>query len=567
MPISPTLALYLSAALQIQQPEDMSSALLIQGGTLITNDSEQPIAEALLVQDGIVLKVGDLGQVMALPEASRARRLDLKGAVLYPGFADGHAHLVSIGLYLNRVNLVGTRSMPGALDRVKEFMDERMISPGEWVHGRGWDQNDWAVQDFPTHQLLSRAFPDNPVLLRRIDGHALLANQAAMSAAGITAQTPDPVGGRILHDADGNPTGVFIDAASSLVSSHAPPISEAELERAVRLSAQALHSRGITAIHDAGASIRQIEMYQKLAASGELGLRVHVMVSASEKTELTYWLKRGPLVDPSGQVNVRAIKVYADGALGSRGAALLEEYADDPGNFGLLLTEAERIQQVALQGLNAGFQVCTHAIGDRANRLALDAYEAAFEKFEKNASQPSRLADARFRVEHAQVVSAADLPRFGALGVLPAMQPQHQSSDMPWAEERVGSERIRGAYAWKSMLDGGAIVIGGSDAPIEQLDPVGAFLSAITRQDIHGKPESGWYPEQCMTRQQGLLQMTAWPAYGAFQEESLGALKPGMRADFTVLDKNLLSDPIKDLREAKVLLTIFDGKIVFQAGE
>jgi predicted amidohydrolase YtcJ len=562
----PSLICAVAAVIGVQTPSNdpNDQALYIHGGTLITNQAEQPEVEAILVYQGRIAALGSEKDVEALALAKNAARLDLKGGVLYPGFADGHAHLIGIGLALNRVDLVGTRSMREVLDRCAEFLNQRDHQAGsesktelanDWLHGRGWDQNDWQIKEFPTHHSLSGAFPERPVLLRRIDGHAALANLAAMQAAGITAQTPDPVGGRIVHDADGNPTGVFIDEAIDLVSEHAPITSDAELERSLRMAAQALHEQGITSIHDAGASRRQIALFQKLAAAGELGLRVHVMVSASKKDELEYWLERGPVKD--SDVQVRAIKVYADGALGSRGAAMLEDYSDDAGNQGLLITSAEEIQELARRGLERGFQVCTHAIGDRANRLTLHAYRKAA------GNDAAKLAAARFRVEHAQVVAVDDLPLFGKWGVLPAMQPQHQTSDMPWVEVRVGPERARGAYAWKSMIDGGGIVIGGSDAPVERLDPVGSFLAAVTRADADGNPVGGWYPEQAMSRQHALNTLTSWPAYGAFWEDDLGALRVGMHADFTVLDKNLMSAELADLHNTEVLYTIFNGKVVF----
>ena len=371
-----------------------------------------------------------------------------------------------------------------------------------------------------------------------------------------------------MRDAEGNPTGVFIDTAIDLLTTHAPQMTEAELERSVRLAAKALHQQGISSIHDAGASLRQIKMYQKLAAAGELNLRIHVMVAADRPKELEHWFQRGPLLDPNDQVQVRAIKIYADGALGSRGAAMLEEYSDDPGNFGLMITESQQLLDLSLRGLMAGFQVCSHAIGDRGNRTTLDAYlkaHAAVELMNNPELGANLGSKARFRIEHAQVISLEDIPRFEQLGVLPAMQTQHQVSDMPWAEDRVGPKRIQGAYAWQSLIQSGSIVINGSDAPVERLDSVGSFLAAVTRADADGLPKGGWYPEQAMSRPDALRSLTSWPAYGAFWEDELGSVTPGKRADFTVLSADLLQDPMEDLRQAQVLATVFGGEIVYQA--
>jgi predicted amidohydrolase YtcJ len=559
------------------QASSAGQPMLISGGTIITNDDQNPRAEAVLVIDGRIAAVGTLAEVREQLPAAQVRHWDLNGAFLYPGFADGHAHLVGIGAAMNRADLVGTRSFREVLDRVREFADgpfAEQLSRGNagptrpWIRGRGWDQNDWKVKEFPSHDALSAAFPKTPVMLTRVDGHAALANAAAMKAAGITAQSKSPSGGRIVLDADGNPTGVFIDTAIDLLTEHAPQMSQAELEQAVRLAAKALHQQGISSIHDAGASLRQIQMYQKLAGAGELNLRVHVMASADRPKELEHWFERGPLLDPEDQVQVRAIKIYSDGALGSRGAAMLEDYSDDPGNRGLMISEMDQLMDVAYRGLLGGFQVCSHAIGDRGNRTTLDAYlkahgvVALMNNPERGVNPGSK---ARFRIEHAQVISLDDIPRFEQLGVLPAMQTQHQVSDMPWAEDRIGPERIKGAYAWQSLIESGSIVINGSDAPVERLDSVGSFLAAVTRADADGMPKGGWYSEQAMSRQDALKSLTSWPAYGAFWEDELGSVTTGKRADFTVLGADLLNDPIAELRQAKVLATVFGGEIVYQA--
>ena len=556
------LFLFVSCTVSGRTGVGSSGLLLISGGTIITLDDSRPEVEALLVREGMISAMGTLEQVFGEPGAAEAERYDLKGQTLYPGFVDGHAHLVGIGMNLLQVDLMGTSSLEAVVQRVKLFSEQNPVEEGGWIQGRGWDQNDWPTKRFPTHELLTRAFPDTPVVLGRVDGHAILANRKAMDIAGITGETPDPEGGAIVRDRNGRATGVFIDTAESLIWRHVPGSDADEVELAIKLAAKAMQESGITAIHDAGIDQETVDICRSLAARGELGIRVYGLVPGSNTEQLDAWLERGPLEDLSGQVTVRAIKLYADGALGSRGAALLEDYSDDPGNQGLLITPAARIQEVSERALEAGFQVCTHAIGDRANRLVLDAYEAAFEKSRAQGGNPG---DHRFRVEHAQVIAPEDIPRFRQLGVIPSMQTQHQASDSPWAEDRLGPARVKGAYAWRALLETGVVICGGSDAPVEVLDPIGAFRAAVTRTNDEGWPDGGWYAEQCMTRREALLHLTAWPAYAAFEEDIAGVLRPGVRADFTVLDVDLRAQPEPELDRARVTATIFDGEVVFQA--
>ncbi|MAW59539.1 MAG: amidohydrolase [Planctomycetes bacterium] len=556
------LVLFVSCSVSGRTGVGSSGLLLISGGTIVTLNDARPEVEALLVREGRISAMGTLEQVLAEPGALEAERFDLKGEVLYPGFVDGHAHLVGIGMNLLQVDLMGTSSYQAVVQRVERFVEQNPVAEGGWVMGRGWDQNDWPEQRFPTHNLLSLAFPDVPVVLSRVDGHAILANRKAMDLAGINRSTADPEGGAILRDRQGRATGVFIDNAESLILRHVPAADDFQVEQAIRLAAEALQKAGLTAIHDAGIDQRTVDLCMQLAARGELGIRVYGMVPGSNTAQLDAWLARGPQIDPTDQVTVRAIKLYADGALGSRGAALLEDYSDDPGNRGLLVTPAERIREVADRAIEAGFQVCTHAIGDRANRQVLDAYEAAFEAARASGGNPG---DHRFRVEHAQVLSPQDIPRFRQLGVIPSMQTQHQTSDAPWAEDRLGAQRVRGAYAWRSLLDTGVVICGGSDAPVEVLDPIASFRAAVTRTDAEGWPDGGWFAEEAMTRREALLHLSAWPAYAAFQEDRLGVLRPGTRADFTVLDADLRALPEPELDQARVTATIFNGEVVFRA--
>ncbi len=425
------LCFIVSCTVSGQTGAGSSGLLLITGGPIITLDASRPEVEALLVREGRISAMGSLEQVLGEPGANEAERFDLRGEVLYPGFVDGHAHLVGIGMNRMQVDLMGTQSFQAVIQRVEGFVKKNPPAEGAWIQGRGWDQNDWPQKRFPSHELLSRAFPFTPVVLSRVDGHAILANRKAMELAGVDASTPDPDGGAILRDSDGRPTGVFIDNAESLIMRAVPAAGPEKVEQAVRLAAKTLQEAGIVAIHDAGIDIETVEICQRLAEAGELGIRVYGMVPGSSQRQLDHWLQRGPMIDPTGQVTVRAIKMYADGALGSRGAALLADYSDDAGNQGLLVTPAARIQSVSERALEAGFQVCTHAIGDRANRLVLDAYEAAFEAHRGRGGIPG---DHRFRIEHAQVLSPVYFPLFRKIRVIPSLNTQLQPCDGLWAD-------------------------------------------------------------------------------------------------------------------------------------
>jgi predicted amidohydrolase YtcJ len=490
---------------------------------------------------------------MAL-KGSATRVLDAGGRTVVPGITDAHAHLLGLGQALRRVDLRGTRSYDEVIQRVAARA--RQAPAGSWIMGRGWDQNDWGDTRFPTHEALSRAVPDHPVWLERVDGHAGLANARAMQAANVTAATKDPEGGRIERGEGGAPTGVFVDNAQALVERAVPPATRDETRAAVLAAIKEANRWGLTGMHDAGASRATIEVYEELAKASTFDLRTYVMVS-DDSTDIGYYLARGPQSELyGGRLWIRALKLYADGALGSRGAALLEPYSDDPRNSGLLVSAPEHIRAVAARGLAAGFQVNTHAIGDRANRLVLDAYERAL------AERPT--ADHRFRIEHAQILSPDDIPRFAELGVLPSMQASHQTSDMYWAGTRLGPTRLLGAYAWRALLNTGTIIPNGSDAPVEQVNPLISFHAALARQDAQNWPSGGWYPEQRMTRDEALRSMTIWPAYAAFQERVLGSLTPGKYADFVVLDQDIMQVPAELILKTSVVATYVGGRPVYE---
>lgn len=483
--------------------------------------------------------------------------IDAQGQTVIPGMVDAHAHLLGLGTSLRSVHLEGSATYDEVISRVVQRSGS--ARPGEWITGRGWDQNRWPVKTFPTHEALDRAVPDNPVVLTRIDGHALLANALAMKAAGITAATRDPAGGRIERAADGSPTGVFVDNAQDLVRKAEPPDTPEQTKSAVLAAIAESNKWGLVGVHDAGETRETIEIYESLAREGRYNLRNYVMVSGDSANVMHYFARGPRSAMYGGRLWVRAIKLYADGALGSRGAAMLAPYSDDPGNTGLLVTPPATIQRLATESLRRGFQVGTHAIGDRGNRIALDAYEAALE------AVPT--PDHRFRIEHAQTISPEDAPRFEKLGVIPSMQASHQTSDMRWAEGRLGPERIKGAYAWRSLLNTGVITPNGSDFPVEQVNPLISFHSAVTRQDANNWPEGGWYPGQVMTRDEALKAMTIWPAYAAFQEKLMGSISPGKYADFVILDRDIMTVPVSEILSTRVVSTWIGGSRVYDRGQ
>ena len=530
---------------------------------VIYTQQEGRVEQAVALQDGRVLAVGSSDSIMKLADAS-TQLIDLDGKAVYPGFADAHAHLVGIGTAAVSLDLVGTTSIEEVIERT--VAHSKTLPEGEWLVGRGWDQNDWprsdwGTQELPTHMALSEAIPDRPVVLVRVDGHAFLVNAAAMEAAGVDGDTKDPEGGRIWRLTSGELSGVFVDRAEDLIWRVMPGTTERAVREAITAATGLLHQQGITQFHDAGVSQDVISILQDLASQDDLQLRLHEMLQGSEDALLEHYFANGPIHDfeEKGTLAVRSIKLYADGALGSRGAAMLEPYSDEHYHSGLVLTSAAKMESVSRSAMENGFQVCTHAIGDRGVRDTLNAYAAASDAVKTESAQH------RFRVEHAQIVHAEDIPRFAELGVIPSMQAQHQTSDMPWAEERVGPERIRGAYAWRSLLDEGSIIPGGSDAPVERLDTVAQFKAAVARQTRDGQPQGGWYADQIMSRQEALNMMTIWPAHAAFREHDLGRLSPGYRADLVVFDGDLMTVDTDALQTCQPVMTVFNGKVVWES--
>ncbi len=530
--------------------------LIVTNARVYTADDARPLVEAFAVRDGRIAFVGSQREAAVL-RGPNTRVVDAGGRTVIPGMVDAHAHFSGLAQTLRSVDLTGTNSLAEVIARV--VAKSTSVPKGTWITGRGWDQNDWGVTDFPTHEALTAALPDHPVLLERVDGHAMYANMAAMKVAGVTAASKAPVGGQIIKDAKGNPTGVFVDNASNVLEEKVPAPTAAEYKSALKEAIALMHRWGLTGMHDAGASRTAIDTYEELAKAKELNLRLYVMIS-DDKAALDHYFAKGPqsaLYD--GQLWVRAVKLYADGAMGSRGAALLEPYSDDPNNSGLLKSTQEHIRDVAERGLKAGFQINSHAIGDRGNRVVLDAYEQALK------TVPS--VDHRFRVEHAQILHYDDIPRFAQLGVIPSMQASHQTSDMYWIGKRLGPTRLYGAYAWQSLLQTGVVIPNGSDFPVEQVNPLISFHAAIARQDARDWPAGGWFPEQKMSREEALRSMTIWPAYAGFQETSMGSITAGKFADFVILDTDIMRVPAEMVMKTRVLSTWVGGRAVFEAAK
>ncbi len=546
------MGLFLLAGAMVGCRSSADVQYVLTHATIYTMNDEEPQAEAMAVGvDGRILAVGS--QDAILKKYPSAPRVDAEGLTVIPGIIDAHAHLMGLGMSRLQVDLVGTRS----LDEVIARLQERAASlpEGAWLLGRGWDQNDWPEKRFPTHEVLDRYFPDRPVWLRRIDGHAWWANKAAMRPIWDTLQhMPDPEGGKIVRDASGKPTGIFIDAAMQLINQLVPEPSREERKQALQLALKETVAFGLTGVHDAGVDQSTIELYQEAIDEGAFPLRVYAMIGGQGPTFEAYCGK-GPFMYKDRLV-VRSVKYYIDGALGSRGAALLEDYSDDPGNRGLLRYEPDVFTRMVREAMSCGFQVNTHAIGDRGNRVVLDAYEAAMQEVPDHAG--------RHRIEHAQVVTLEDIPRFARLGVIASMQPTHATSDMYWAEDRLGPERIKGAYAWRRFLDAGVRLAFGSDFPVESANPMLGIYAAVTRQDTTGWPPGGWYPDQRLTREEALRAFTLDAAYAAFQEHELGSLEPGKWADFLILDRDIMRVPEQDIFRTKVYATVLGGEVVFR---
>ena len=550
------LAVALGAAIaavsaQVPGPAD----LILHNATIYTVDPARPTAQAIAVRGNRIAAVGDEAAVLEWRAAS-TRVIDAAGAAVVPGLQDAHGHVGALGSNLQTLDFRGTTSF----EQVVAGVRQRVAStpPGQWVLGRGWDQNDWLDKAWPTEELLSAVAPRHPVYLTRIDGHAALVNRAAMELAGLTAATADPDGGRIIRGARGEPTGVLIDRAQNLVSARIPPITRAQLEAQLLAADQELRRLGLTMVHDAGTDPETVDAYRRLIDAGRLKTRIYVMLRGSQPA-LRPFFDKGPVsggADP--RLMVRAIKLVADGALGSRGAAMLEPYSDEPGTTGLLTTPPEEVYAQTLAASKAGFQTGIHAIGDRGNRVAMDT----FERVQREVANPRAL---RLRIEHAQILDAAEIPRFARLGIIASMQATHATSDMPWVPDRIGAARMaEGAYVWQTLLKSGVVLANGSDFPVEEPNPMLGLYAAITRQDPMGNPPGGWMPDQRLSRDEALRSFTLSAAYAAHVEPLLGSLEPGKLADFVVLSRDIMRVPATEILSTTIRMTVIGGEVVYE---
>jgi len=526
------------------QPDVPTDAVVYVGGNVITLDRERPRARGLRVEGGRVTHVFD-----EEPPELTGRRVDLAGATVLPGLVDAHLHLRAIGAASRRLDLRGTTSLDEVLAKVTEAAAQ--TPQGAWVRGRGWDQNDWPAERFPTAADLDRASPDRPVWLSRIDGHAVWVNSRVLEMAGITGETPDPPGGELIRDEQGHPTGIFIDNAIDLVSASLPPATaeevRADYERGIRLCNEV----GLTGVHDMGVDALELAALRALQSEGRLTLRTTVYLADADDGLAA----EAPFTD--GLLEVVGVKLYADGALGSRGAALLSPYTDRPDTTGLFLSEPDALAARVVELHRGGWQLAIHAIGDRGNRVVLDAFEALGDATGKR----------RHRVEHVQILDVQDIPRFVALGVVASMQPTHATSDMPWVEDRLGPERLAGAYAWRSLLDTGATLAFGSDAPIELHDPWLGIYAAVTRQDATGQPPSGWLPEQRLGVEEALAAFSSGAARAVGAEDDRGVIRVGAIADLSVVDRDPTAAGADRLPTVRTRLTIVAGEVVYRAPE
>jgi predicted amidohydrolase YtcJ len=559
----PVLLLF---ALSCNEPAEHAD-LVILGGAIYTMDDRQPVVQSVAVSGDRILFAGAEKEGKRFIGAE-TRVIDLQGQIMTPGFIEGHGHIIGVGYNELELDLMAVRSYEELVAAVKKAVDK--AAPGEWILGRGWHQDKWdtlpekMVKGFQTHHLLSSVSPHNPVFLEHASGHAAIANAKAMEIAGVNQLSPEKMrtdffseGGEIIRDDLGNPTGIFNERAMGQIAKYIPETTASRDAEALELALEACLRNGITSFHDAGASRSNITLFKKFKATSKLSVRLYVMVGGPALAR--EWFLTGPEIDPDHFLTIRAVKLNCDGALGSRGAWLLQPYSDRPDFSGMATISMDTVLAISRAALKHGFQVCSHAIGDRANREVLDRYEVALKE------NPGKAGDHRFRIEHAQHLHPSDIPRFARLGVIPAMQAIHMSSDRPWAIERLGEKRIReGAYMWQSLLRSGAKIVNGTDAPVEPLNPVPSFYASVSRKTLKGQPENGYEPEEKMTREQALKSYTLDAAYAAFQEDVSGSIEVGKYADFTILSRDIMKIRESEILQTEVMKTIVGGKLVFE---
>ncbi|UII30015.1 amidohydrolase [Fulvivirga ulvae] len=567
------LVVYLLSLLSVfscsRQEGKMIADTIIMGGAIYTMDLDQPKVEAVAVRGDKIIFAGLVKDAEKL-KGDSTQVIDLEGRTMTPGFIEGHGHFMGLGYNELNLNLLDVKSYDELVERVKEAVSR--ARPGQWITGRGWHQSKWTpapdplVKGFQTHLKLSAVSPDNPVFLRHASGHAGFANAKAMEMAGVLPMSNESLtaseveGGEIIRDELGNPTGIFNETAMSLIARHIPQTTPEKDRQALEMAVKACHAHGITSFHDAGVGEEHIALFKEAKEKGTLGVRLYVMLTGWERDLLEEWYIKGPEIDTTDYLlTIRSVKLNCDGALGSRGAWLLKEYTDRPGHFGHETLPMEFVYETSQKALKSGFQVCSHAIGDRANKEILDRYEKAF------AENPEAATDHRFRIEHAQHLHPDDIPRFAELGVIPAMQAIHMSSDRPWAIDRLGEKRIReGAYVWQELLKSGARIVNGTDVPVEPINPITCFYASVSRKTLDGSPEGGYEPAQKMTREQALRSYTLDAAYGAFEENIKGSIEYGKLADFTIFSKDIMTVPEEELLKTTVEMTIVGGDVVYR---
>ncbi|MBX2962671.1 MAG: amidohydrolase [Cyclobacteriaceae bacterium] len=560
------LSVAVSFLLLACQSAKESADLVIKGGKIYTVSDTQSMVEAVAVTGDKIVFTGTEEEVRQYIGTS-TQVIELEGKTMVPGFIEGHGHFMGVGYNELNLDLMYVKSYDELIEKVKEAVAK--AEPGQWILGRGWHQDKWDVKPdklikgFQTHHQLSEVSPNNPVFLRHASGHAALANAKAMEIAGVNQLSKEVIqelsedGGEIIRDELGNPTGIFNERAMGLISRYMPSDEDGRDEQALELAIKACWRNGITSFHDAGVSRENIALFSDFKQKGKLGIRLYVMLTGWDYDLLQEWFKKGPEVDAENLLTVRSVKLNCDGALGSRGAWLLEPYTDRPDFYGMATYSMDSVLSISRQALKAGFQVCSHAIGDRANQEILNRYEIAFKE------NPT-VSDHRFRIEHAQHLHPQDIPRFGQLGVIPALQAIHMSSDRPWAIERLGEKRIKeGAYMWQSLLKSGAVIVNGTDAPVEPVNPIPSFYASVSRKTLAGEPEGGYEPEEKMTRIQALRSYTLDAAYGAFEEKSKGSIEVGKLADFAILSEDIMQCDEQQILNAQVIMTIMGGKVVY----
>ena len=524
----------------------------VNGYTLTSpagQDAQLKQFSAFAVRNGKFIAMGDANLTQQFPNF---KQVDLNGKTVLPGLIDAHGHVLGLGLSLLQVDLRESKSASDAVSAVNAYAQQH--SDLKWIKGRGWNQENWPSKRFPTAKQLDEFVADRPVVLTRVDAHAVWLNSKALEIAGITSETVAPDGGQIIKDAEGNPTGILIDNAMNLIEAHIPEPTASEKKQAFQLAFDHLLSVGITSVHDAGVPAVDLSIYKGMQHQGAMPMRVYPMIAATEP-QLPQLLAEGPYRSDDDKLFIRSVKIYADGALGSRGAALLEPYSDDHDNHGLLVTSVDNIRQLYELIIPYGFQINTHAIGDRANRIALDAFAEFYQTLGGR--------NLRNRIEHAQIVNVDDLNRFKDLNIIASMQPTHATSDKNMAETRLGKARMEGAYAWHTLLEQGTIIAAGSDFPVELANPFYGLHAAVTRQDRQNMPAGGWYAEESMSLEQALRAFTIDAAYAGWQEDTLGSIEPGKWADFIVLDRDPFAIDAKEIWQVGVEQTFVAGEQVF----